>query len=215
VGRAPGDLVKATLVVEDADAFLRTIEKTGTAPLAAPPIVPKAHVLMAGDAAPDEELVDESGQPRRLSDFRGGVTAVTFTYTRCPLPNFCPLMDRNFKEVQTRVLEAPDLRGQVRLVSVTVDPDFDRPPVLANRARALGASPSAWIFLTGRRDAVDKFAGAFGISIMRDDPAGQEVQHNLRTAVVGRDGTVLTIFNGNEWTPPQLLDELRKAVAAK
>jgi protein SCO1/2 len=214
-GRAPGDVVKATLVVEDAEAFLRTLEKTGSAPLSAPAIAPRAHVLAPGEPAPETSLVDQSAQLRRLSDFRGAVTAVTFTYTRCPLPNFCPLMDRNFKEVQDRVLAAADLRGQVRLLSVTIDPDFDRPPVLASRARALGASSSTWTFLTGSRDAVDTFAGAFGVSVMRDDPAGQEVLHNLRTAVLGRDGRVVIIFTGNEWTPSQLIDELRRAVAAK
>lgn len=49
---------------------------------------------------PDPPLVDEAGTPRRLADWKGRVLAVTFTYTRCPLPNFCPLMDRYLAAVQ-------------------------------------------------------------------------------------------------------------------
>lgn len=214
-GRTPGDLVKATLVVEEKDAFLRAIEKTGSAPLSAPAILPRPRVLGPGDEAPDVELVDESGRSTRFSDFRGRTVAVTFTYTRCPLPNFCPLMNRHFKAIQDRLLQDPALRDQVRLVSVTVDPDYDRPPVLARHARSIGAVPSTWSFLTGRREAVDTFAGAFGVSMMRSDPAKEEVEHNLRTAIMDRDGRIVTILNGNEWAPAQLLDELRKAVAAK
>jgi protein SCO1/2 len=214
-GRVPGDLVKATLVLEETDAFLRTIEKTGSAPLTEPAPAPRVDVLGPGDTPPDVELVDESKLPRRLSAFRGQTVGVTFMYTRCPLPNFCPLMDRNFKTVQDRVLADPGLRGRVRLLSVTLDPEFDRPAVLAKRARSLGAVAGTWSFLTGERESVERFAGAFGVSIMRDDPAKQEVVHNLRTGVVRPDGTILTVISGNEWTPEQLVDELRKAVATK
>jgi protein SCO1/2 len=168
-----------------------------------------------GDRAPDVDLVDQAGRPRRLSDWRGRVVAVTFVYTRCPLPNFCPLMDRHFKAAQAALRADGSLRGQVHLLSVSFDPDFDRPAVLARHAAALGADPATWSYATGERAAIDAFASRFGVSIVREDPGGQEIVHNLRTAVIDRGGTVTALLGGNEWRAEELIAELRKAVAAR
>jgi protein SCO1/2 len=214
-GRVPGDLVRALLVVEEAGAFLQTLERVGSAPLGGPPPGPRGETLAVGDRAPDVDLVDQAGRPRRLSDWRGRVVAVTFVYTRCPLPNFCPLMDRHFRAAQAAVRADGSLRGQVHLLSVSFDPDFDRPAVLARHAAALGADPATWSYATGERAAIDAFASRFGVSIVREDPDGQEIVHNLRTAVIDRGGTVTALLGGNEWRAEELIAELRKAVAAR
>jgi protein SCO1 len=214
-GRVPGDLVKATLVVEDGDAHLRTIERTGSAPLNEPAPAPVVASLNPGDPVPDAPFVDEAGADRRLSDWRGRVLAVTFVYTRCPLPDFCPLMDRHFKTVQAEVTADDNLQGRVRLLSVSFDPDHDRPPVLAAYARRVGAEPATWGFLTGAREDIDRFAAPFGVSIIRNDPATREIVHNLRTAIIDPSGRLVTILRGNEWTPKELMAELRKAAGAR
>jgi protein SCO1/2 len=210
-GRRPGDFITATLIVEDADGYLSAIASTGHAPLTEPPPARLVRdVLNPGDQVPDVLLVDESGKSRKLSEWRGRTLAVTFIYTRCPLPNFCPRMDRNFAAVERVVRDDPRLRERVRLLSISFDPDFDTPAILAEHARRVGADPGTWDFVTGSRDDIDTFAGRFGVAVLRQDPEQQEIVHNLRTAVVDGDGRLRTIFNGNDWTPSDLFAALKE-----
>jgi protein SCO1/2 len=214
-GRVPGDLVKATLVVERSDAHLRTLDRTGFAPVTEPAVATRVmDLLAAGDTVRDGVLVDETNRRRRFADWRGEVVAVTFTYTRCPLPNFCPLMDRHFKSVQDQIQGDATLRGGVTLLTVSLDPDHDSPAVLAKRAADLQANPEIWRFLTGNRDEVEQFASQFGVSIIRE-PGNPELVHNLRTAVIDAHGRLRTVLSGNEWTPADLVAELRNARAGR
>jgi protein SCO1/2 len=211
-GRVPGDVVRATLIVEESDAHLRAIERTGTAAIPESSSTPPAEPLAAGAPVPDAAFIDQDGHTRHLADWRGHVLAVTFIYTRCPIPNFCPLMDRHFQRAQQLVKEVPALRGRVRLLSVTFDPGHDTPAVLAARARQLEADPSVWTFLTGDLGEIDRFAALFGVSVIRDDTPAHEILHNLRTVIIDASGRVSGVLGGNEWTPSELVDELRTAV---
>jgi protein SCO1/2 len=141
-GKRPGDLVTATLVVGDVDAYLSSLTTTGHQPLEAAPTVSDApRILVAGEQVADALLVDQDGAPRPFGQFRGHRLAITFIYTRCPFPEFCPLMDRHFATLQTSVKGTPSL-ADVRLLSVTLDPQFDTPSVLKNHARMRGADPA-------------------------------------------------------------------------
>ena len=213
-GRVPGDVVRATLVVEDQSAYLRALERTGSAPVVETRAAP-APRLEPGTEVPDTTFVDESGATRALSSWRGRALAVTFTYTRCPIPDFCPLMDRRFAEVQRAVLADDGLRGRVRLLSVSIDPAHDRPAVLARHARRVGADPSVWTLATGRGSDIEAFAGRFGLSILRESASPDAVVHNLRTAVLDARGVLSAVLRGNEWTPDHLAAELRRALDAR
>jgi protein SCO1/2 len=215
-GLTAGDIVLATLVVDDSRGVLTAIERTGHAPLTErPPSRPPAEPLRRGDAVPDTTLVDESGTARRLSDWRGRALAITFVYTRCPLPDFCPLLDRQFAQVQQMVGEDAALRGRVHLLSVSFDPEYDTPAVLATHAKKVGADPATWSYLTGEQPAIDEFAAHFGVSVMREgsDPAG--VVHNLRTAVVDPNGRLVRVISGMQWAPSELVAGLRSAVGGR
>jgi protein SCO1/2 len=209
-GRVRGDLVRATLVVEESEAHLRTLERTGSAPLAEPPPAPRETVLEAGALVPEATFLDEQGNIRHLSDWRGYALAVTFMYTRCPIPDFCPLMDRHFTSAQAAIQNDPVLRGRARLLSVSFDPAHDQPSALAAHARQIGADPRVWSFVSG--DGVEPFASRFGISIIREGATAQDITHNLRTAVIDTSGHVSVILRGNEWTPPELTAALRNAI---
>jgi protein SCO1/2 len=111
------------------------------------------------------------------------------------------------------VSEDPALRGQVKLVSISFDPKHDTPAVLAAHAARRKANPEIWTFLTGDRNTIDRFAGRFGVGIMRPDTPG-EIVHNLRTTLIGRDGRVLKIYSGSDWTPGTVLADLRAALKA-
>lgn len=210
--RKPGDLIRATLVVEDSLGRLEDVVRTGEAPLPADALVTAtADVLVVGAIAPDATLVDQEGQTRRLSEWKGKTIAVTFVYTRCPLSDFCPLMDKHFAAVQRTVLADPALADRVRLLSVSFDPDFDTPDVLRAHAKRVGSDPRIWTWLTGARETVDPLAKAFGIAVMRGDPSKAEIVHNLRTLVLDPNGRVASVLSGNQWKPEELLEALRAA----
>jgi protein SCO1/2 len=215
-GKTPGDLVRATLVVTDAQGLLTAVDRTGHAALTEPPPKrPLAEMLRPGDEVPDTELVDESGATKRLSDWRGRAVALTFIYTRCPLPDFCPLMDHQFAEVQQIVEGDATLRGRVQLLSISFDPEYDTPPVLATHAKKVGANPAIWNFMTGTQSEIETFAAHFGVSIMREGTDPGSVVHNLRTAVIDPNGKLVTIINGMQWAPSELVAGLRSAIGGR
>lgn len=210
--RKPGDLIRATLVVAESTGRLENVVKIGEAPLPPDaPAGPRVPMLEPGADAPEASFVDQDGRERRLSEWRGKTVAVTFVYTRCPVPNFCPLMDKHFAAVQRAVKDDAALRERVRLLSVSFDPEFDTPQVLREHAKDVGADPEIWTWLTGERSSVQTFAASFGVSTMKDGQVSQEIVHNLRTAVIDRHGKIASIVSGNEWTPETLLTNLRTA----
>lgn len=213
-GRAPGDLVKASLLVAETDAWLASLDKTGEAPLTETATIPPAAFvtpLGPGDVAPDTSLVDQTGAALSLAEWAGSAAAVTFMYVRCPLPQFCPLLDRRFAEVQRLITEDPALRDRARLLSVSFDPDADTPARLQAHADKLGANPGIWRFATAPREVVDRFAATFGVSVIREQDS--TITHNMRTAVIGPDRRVVSVHEGSDWTSAQIAEDLRRALA--
>jgi protein SCO1/2 len=215
-GLAPGDLVSATLVLAGTDAHLSVLKKTGHAALdvPAPPETGSSgfELLKVGETVPDQLLIDQNGKPRPLSTLRGHRLALTFIYTRCPMPDFCPLMDRHFQAVQREVKKTPAL-SDVRLVSVSFDPQFDTPPVMKAHADRLQADPLIWTFVTGEREEVTRFAARFGVSVERAEQNPIDITHNLRTAIIDAEGRLVKMRTGNSWTPADLLADLKTTPA--
>jgi protein SCO1/2 len=120
-------------------------------------------------------------------------------------------MDRHFKAVQGEILATSRMRERIALLSISLDPEFDTPQVLAAHAAQVGADSQVWQFLTGEREAIATFAARFGTSIVRDRADAADITHNLRTAVVGSDGTLVTVFKGTEWAPGDLMRALSQA----
>jgi protein SCO1 len=214
-GRERGDRIRATLVVDESEGAIRAhltgITRTGHVELEeAAPASMAPPIVMPGDPAPDAPLVDHRGEPLPLSALRGHRVALTFMFTRCPFPEFCPLMDRHFVALQEAIAADPAL-ADVRLVSVTLDPDYDTPGVLATHAARLGADPDIWSFVTADPDALAEFSGRLGIYAEREGPGPADLVHNLRTAVIDADGRLTAIHTGNQWTPDELLEDLAAA----
>ena len=214
--RVAGDLITATLKVAPDGAYLTEITKTGSAPLPddARTDIPAAagvHYLRPGDNVPDTVLMAENGLPIALTDFKGSAAAITFIYTRCPLPEYCPLMDRRFAEVQKLAAADPALAGKVRLLSVSFDPGFDGREVLQAHAKQLGADPRVWRFATADEKDVDRFAAAFGVNVIREKDG--TITHNLRTAVIDPTGHVQSIVDNNAWTADELIRSLKDALS--
>ena len=212
--RKPGELVTATLVVRDLDSVLADIKVTGVAPVD-PQVARNAsvRVLAPGDAVPEGDFLDQDGRPSHLSLWRGSAVVLTFVYTRCPLPDFCPRMERNFLALQKQLRET-GLAGTVKLVAISFDPAYDTPEVLKTRARAIGADPAVWQYLTGDVNTIERFAAQFGVSIIRNPSDARDITHNLRTAIIDPAGRLVEVFSGNQWTPEDALAVIRKVVPA-
>jgi protein SCO1 len=214
----PGDLINATLVVVSNDAYLKDVKKVGNAPLEKPPAeaaMPPAssgfELLKLGQPVPSGKFVNQDGKPTTFEAFRGSAVLVTFIYTNCPMPTFCPLMDRNFVTIQNK-LKAEKNALNVHLVTVSFDPATDTPPVLKRHAEKLGADTRMWTFLTGDRDDIDQWASRFGVSVSRAMNDPRDITHNLRTAIIDRQGNLVQIYTGNEWSPDQVLADTRVMV---
>jgi protein SCO1/2 len=213
-GKEPGDLITATLVVGETEAHLSKIDKTGHAPIenANGPAITDSQILKTGDQVPDTKLVDENSGPRPLTSLKGHRVALTFMYTACPQPDFCPLMDRNFAAVQNEIKTTPAL-ADVRLISVSFDPAHDTPAVLKTHARALQADPAIWHFVTASTEDIKDFAAKFAVIAEPNEESPAILTHNLSTAVIDADGRLVKIRSGNMWTPADLIADLKAAPA--
>jgi len=139
-------------------------------------------------AVPDFSLVDQDGKPFQLKDLKGQVWLADFIFTRCTGP--CPVMTGHMAEVQRAIGNAP-----VKLVSFSVDPEYDTPTVLKIYAQRFNANQSRWIMATGDRAAID--AVAKGMSIAVDRGSGP-MMHGTYFVLVDRDGNIRGYFGGQD-----------------
>jgi protein SCO1/2 len=153
--------------------------------------------IAVGQSMPDFTLTDQAGRAVNLASFRGQVVALDFIYTRCPLPDVCPRLSANFARLQKR------FAGKIMLLSITLDPEYDTPAVLAEYAHRWNADPRTWLFLTGQPDEVQKVAGRFGVVYWPEDNA---ITHTAATAVIDRAGRLAALLEGSSFTSRQLLD---------
>ena len=212
----PGAKIQATLAVSGERSWLENPIITVAVPDATPGAAASAlREPAAGEQAPDFTLVDQDGRRVTLADYRGRALALTFIYTRCPLPEYCPLMSENFAAVNRELAKDPALGAKARLLSVSVDPEYDTPKVL----RSYGAAHTGefaserferWQFATGDPSEVRRLAEHFGLSYARDE---DQIIHSLRTAVIGADGRLYKLYRGNEWKPAELLADLKTLAA--
>lgn len=164
---------------------------------AAPSMAPGA-IVREGDASPRPALVDESGQPVSLVDTRQ--TLVTFIFTRCAAVEFCPRMAKQFAAVQEGLKQSG--QSGLRLLSISLDPEHDRPELLKIYAEAVGADPAIWNFATADSATIDALTRDFRVH--RDNEGGV-LNHTLCTALIKPDGTVSRIWRGNVWTAEEVL----------
>ena len=166
----------------------------------APPS-PTAPRLQVGEVVPDFTLVDQKGESVRFSGFAGKVVAITFIYTRCPLPNFCFRMSNNFGVLHQRF--ADRMGKDLVLLSITFDPEHDQPEILDDYARTWTKEATGWHFLTGPSADVKNVCEQFGVNSWQDEGF---LTHSLHTVIVDRKGRIAANLEGNEYTTKQLGD---------
>lgn len=217
-GLQPGEAVRFELVVTKEDSWIDRIEKrTGSAQETARggeraeterPAAPEPREIEIGEIVPNFALIDQDGHSIHLRDYRGKAVVLTFIYTRCPLPNFCPLMSKNFADLQQRLSQ--EFTDKYQLLSITMDPDFDRPEVLKHYAARYGANEKDWSFATGTADQISFVAGLMGLYYAKE---GGLISHDFRTALIGPDGRLLHLWKSNVWTPYEVQRMVRETLA--
>jgi len=213
-GNAPpvrdGDRIAATLVMTDSRSWLEDV--TVRARDGAPGMrMTAASRAMPGAVVPDLPLVDQDGAPMTLRFGAGRVRIVTFIYTRCPLPDMCPLMVKHLEAVRRRANE-DGFGSRLALLGVTMDPAFDTPPVLRAYGEAVlsaGDRFGQWTLATGTAAQVEEVARFFGVGYRAE---GGFVTHTLTTTVVGHDGRVMGVFGSNSWRPDDVYDLVRRGI---
>jgi protein SCO1 len=167
--------------------------------------VPTAE-LQPGDILPDYEFTDEHGGRIHISDFRGRVLAFTFFFTRCPLPDYCPRMDKNFAETRRLLLTTPDAPTNWQFLSISFDPEFDQPAVLSAYANYFREGNSdRWLFATASTNTLATLAPQLDLLVVHD---GTGITHNLRTVVLDAQGRIAHQFDGNQWLPQKLAEAM-------
>jgi len=156
------------------------------------------------------QFTNELGQPVRLLDFRGQALAITFFFTRCPNPDFCPRLSKNFDEACRKLLSLTNAPANWHFLSVTFDPEFDTPAVLRSYAQTYHYAPQHWSFLTGPPERISKLAELSGA---RSTPDGPLLNHNFRTLVIDANGHLQTVFPIGGNLSDSLVSEILKAAA--
>ncbi len=200
----PGSRVSFQLAVTKRGAVVEHITTRNSSNPNAP-ISLTASKLAIGALVPDFELTDQQNLSVRLSEFRTKVIAIDFIYTRCPLPDVCPRLSANFARLRKR-FAGKDLV----LLSISIDPQYDTPEVLARYGKIWEANPAGWHFLTGDVRAIQQIGAFFGMVYWPEEGA---MTHNSQTAVIARDGRLAALVDGSAYAVSQLGDLIEQQLA--
>ncbi len=218
-GLKPGDHVTFRMIVTDDDGWIDQVrkldvaEKTG-APTTGPfRLVRDVEPLSVGDLLPAYTFTNQFGQAVSLSQFRGEALAITFLFTRCPYPTFCPLMASNFEKAQEKLLAMASGPTNWHLLTISFDPDYDTAARLKAYAERRHYDPKRWTFATGKLIDITALTEQFGMYFWRDETGG--LSHNLRAVVVDTRGRVQRIIPENKWKADELVAEIVQAAGVK
>jgi protein SCO1/2 len=224
-----GDAVAFRMVVTKDDGWIENVRKL--APAAAEPKritlpstndtngqpltfrkSPMVEPLEVGQQVPDYKFTNQFGQPISFHQFKGQALGITFVFTRCPFPTFCPRMSVNFQQAQNKLKLMANAPTNWTLLSISFDPEYDTPARLKTYATPYNLDTNHWQFATSDLWNVDGITEQLGLQFWKEQGT---IQHNLRTAVFDARGRLQKVFTGNEWTVDEFAAEMVKAAEEK
>ncbi len=206
-----GDQITFELHVTENESWIAKIIKVGNVSL---PALSTNSVAVVHDekfALLHFKFTNELGQAVSLSDFPGQALAITFFYTRCPLPEFCPRLSKNFSEASHQLAALTNGPTNWHFISVSFDPEFDSPEILHSYGQLYQADPAHWSFLTGPKAQIRELAERSGVTLENTDGT---INHNFRTMIIGANGQLQMIFPTSGDLSDQIVAEMLKAAAA-
>ena len=209
----PGDKITADLVVSENKGRLENIVLVSKGD-GKPSSGNSERLPEKGESVPDFAFVSQDGQPIHIRDYLGKTLLVTFIYTRCPLPEFCPRMNEKFRQIQAILREDPDTLKKTAFLSISFDPAHDTPAVLKhyaaiyNRSVPLG-TPADWQFAVPAMRDLPQIAYFFGFEYQPDKA---QIVHSLSTTLIGPTGKIENYYSDNEWTPAEVAQALQSTI---
>jgi protein SCO1/2 len=212
----PGDKIAAEVVIgkDPSDYWLEDVRITDESARvsAKPPAAPR--MLMPGERAFNIALINQDGRTIHLSDFAGKALLVTFIYTRCPMPDFCPRLSSQFARIHNELKKNPGDYSKTHLLTISFDPKYDTPAVLRKYGLAYldgdASGFSHWDFASTNPTDLRRLAQAFGLRYEQED---NQISHNMSIVLIAPDGKVAKFWS-TDWTWTELMESMQKAAHA-
>jgi protein SCO1/2 len=216
---AVGDSISAEVVVvqasdTDADYWLENVKVTGHSKPSADKPISQQHYPAPGEDVPDFQLTNQDARRISLKQYRGRVLFVTFIYTRCPFPDYCPRVGAQFAELRRQLAANASLSRKTHLLCISFDPEHDTPKVLRDYGFSLAHSKETklfndWEFAVPHAADVPQISDYFGLIYK---PEGGLITHSLSTAVIGPDGKIISWYRGGDWQVSELIKDAAGAL---
>ena len=212
----PGDRITADVVVQNGSSnfWLEHVTITDESARGSVAVATKPHELLSGERVPDVPMINQDGKTLHLADFKGKAVLLTFIYTRCPLPTFCPLISSEFAAIHSDLAQTPAIYQKTHLLSVSLDPNYDTAPVLRKYGLAYLKDDASgfqqWDFVSTNPADLQKLASAFGLEYYEQN---NQISHGMSTILLAADGTIRQIWPGNEWKTSEVLAALKGAAS--
>jgi protein SCO1 len=218
-GIKEGDQITFDLVATDDDGWIENVKRVADAPLVIGDTnkgvtITKTRAvepLSVGDVVPNYPFVNEEGKAIKLRDFNGKAVGLTFIFTRCPFPTYCPRMTSHFEKVAAE-LSKPGSPTNWHLLSISFDPEYDTPEKLREHASRIKRDAAKWSFVTSEKIEIAALTEQLGLIFASRNGT---IEHNLRTAIIGPDGKLRANYVGNEWDVDEFIAEMKKAAAGE
>jgi protein SCO1/2 len=210
-----GDNIMFRMVVLENDGWIENIRKLDgpRTPLPADPPLRRVAIVEAlgvGDAVPEYTFTNMLGQVVKLSELKGRAVGLTFIFTRCPFPTFCPRLNTSFQQAHNKLKASTSGVTNWTLLSITMDPEYDTVTRLKDYAQRYNPDTNHWQFVTGDLTDITAIGEQFGLQFWRPKP-NDPISHNVRTVVIDAKGRVQWISNDNEFKSDDLVDQMMKA----
>lgn len=210
----PGDEIEFLYEVEEVSSRISKIKKTGVTKevkLGSAEDLPDpddVKLLSIGDTLPDYEFKDQDGKDVKLSSWRGMPVAISFVFSRCPVPDYCPAMMRNFDKVEEALKNDADAPDKWKLLSISFDTFMDNPETMKAYGTAFGRDSENWSLLSSEDCcSIHQLSGNVGLKFADKD--GSFV-HNLRTVILDEEGTIVRVFTDESWQVDELIAEMKR-----
>ena len=212
----PGDKIAAVVVVggDRSDYWLEDVRITDESGRGQERPATGTRMLMPGARVPDVALVNQDGRTIHLSDFSGKALLVTFIYTRCPMPDFCPRLSSQFARIHEELKKSPGDYSKTHLLTISFDPKYDKPAVLRRYGLSYlngdASGFSHWDFASANPSDLQRFVQDFGLQYEGKD---NQFIHTMNIVLIAPGGT-MSRFWSTGWTWTELLESMQNVERA-
>lgn len=210
----PGDQIAAEILSPStgAESRLRNISVMAQPAHPMTPAELPPHRLLMGEAVPDIPMTDQDGQAVHFPQFHGKAVLVTFIDSKCK--DDCPVITGLFQKVNMLLEESPQSYAASHLLTISIDPANDTPPVLRRYGLkyldgdAKGFSHWGFVDLTPAN--LKKLATAFDVVYRKK---GNDIEHTMITALISPSGTLQQVWSGDQWKPQEVAQAVEYSAA--